>query len=104
MLEDLDQRLRDQGARVIAVNIDRKRSPALGVVRRLDLTLPVLMDTDNALVASCGPESLPVTWLVGADRVVRRRLDGALDAAAIAAMETEVQTLISEARDGAAQR
>ncbi len=103
LLEDLDQRLRADGARVLAVNIDRKKNPALGVVKRLDLTLPVLMDTDNAWVASCGPDALPVTWLVGADGTVIKRIDGALDHAAVAALEAEVRAIL-EGEDGAAQR
>ena len=103
LLEEVDQRLRGSGARVIAVNIDRKQAPAVGVLKRLDLTLPVLMDTDNALVASCQPDSLPVTWLVGPDGVVVKRLDGALDAAAIAALEAEARALTVGGVDGAAQ-
>ena len=102
MLEQLDQRLRDGGARVVAVNIDRKPAAAMGVSKRLGLTLPVLMDTDNALVASCDPASLPVTWVIGTDGVVVKRIDGALDEEAITALEAEVRTLVAEAGDGAA--
>ncbi len=104
LLEELDQRLRGSGGRVVAVNIDRKQAPAVGVLKRLDLTMPVLMDTDNALVASCQPDSLPVTWLVGADGVVVKRLDGALGAADVVALEAEVRALIAGVEDGAAQR
>ncbi len=103
MLEQMDQRLRGSGARVLAVNIDRKPSTALGVARRLDLTLPVLMDTDNAVVSQCDPASLPVTWVIGADGKVVKRIDGALDEAALTALEAEVRVLASENSDGAAQ-
>lgn len=100
LLDALHERLAGDGAAVVAVSLDDGKARPVALAKRLDLDLGVLHDEGGRLAASLAPEKLPTTYVVDADGTIRGVHAGALDAAAIAALEAEVRALLaSQAAD-----
>lgn len=99
-LDSLDQRLRARGAGVLAVNLDKQRGPAEGVVRRLGLRLPVVLDPDGESIAPYDPKGLPTSYLIDAEGVIRLIFEGAMDEATLRTFEEQVQLLEPRPGDG----
>lgn len=93
-LDALNDRL-PEGASVVAVNIDRVQRPAEAMARRLSLDLPVVWDTDNALVSAWGPTAMPAAFLIDAQGRVIGSWSGELDDAAIREIEAQMQAAVS---------
>jgi hypothetical protein len=69
-------RERPQGLNVLAVLQDTEKG-ARDLASRLDLQLPIVLERDPyPLAAELQLRSVPVTWLVGADGVIRRAMEG----------------------------
>lgn len=92
LLDQLAARL-DGSARVVAVSVDTTWGPASGVVARLGLRLPVAHDPTAALPRQLQSPGLPVTYVLDAQREVRRTIAHALDADDIADLEAYVRTM-----------
>ena len=75
------------------INVDAQAGPALGVLRRLHLSLPVLFDPRSALIAQLAPPGLPVTYVLDAQGTVRARHDHRMDDAEIALLEAEMAAM-----------
>jgi len=95
LLDDLNDRLAPDGGVVVAVNIDRVRSKAEGVIEHLAVDLPVAWDPKAKVAGAYGPEALPASYLIDSDGAVRKVIDGSVDAAAIAELEVEMRSLLS---------
>ena len=85
-----------EGLSVLAVNLDRKRKPAQGLIDHLALSLPVAFDADGAFVGLYNPSSLPASFLVGPDGAIHAIYEGELDAEDIVAIEETAQRLLEE--------
>ncbi len=96
LLQDLHTRGSTQGLTVLAVNLDRKRRPAQGVIDHLDLSLPVAFDADGAFVDMYGPAALPMSFLITPEGAIHTTYAGALDDADIAAIEETAKGLLED--------
>lgn len=94
-LDALHDRL-PEGAAVVAVNIDRVQRPAEALARRLSLDLPMVWDTDNALVSAWGPAAMPAAFLLDREGRVIASFEGGLDEAAIAGIELQMREALTE--------
>jgi len=94
LLQDLHARKSGEGLSVLAVNLDRKRRPAQGVIDHLGLTLPMAFDAEGAFVSLYAPAALPASFLVGPDGAIRAVYEGALDAEQVAAIEETARALL----------
>ncbi len=94
LLDALHGRLQADGATVLAVNVDTARGPAMGAVRKLELTLPVALDPKHAAVAQYSPERLPATFVIDGAGVVRSIRTSEIEEADVPALEAEVRGLL----------
>lgn len=93
-LDALHTRLDPLGATVLAVTIDRQAGPALGVVRRLGLGMPVRLDARGEVATAWAPPALPTTYLLDRSGVVAGMWSRALGAPELAAIEADVRALL----------
>ena len=93
LLDALHERLQGVGA-VIAVNVDQERAPADAVRTRHGLRLPVVFDASQSAVASYRPSAMPTTYVLAPDGTIRSIHRGAMDAAAVVALEAELRALL----------
>ncbi|MCP4872050.1 MAG: TlpA family protein disulfide reductase [Proteobacteria bacterium] len=93
-LDALHGRLREDGAVVLALNVDRARGPALGAVRKLALSLPVALDPKQTAVEAYSPAGLPATYVVDRTGMVRSVRNGEIEAQDVPALEAEVRGLL----------
>ncbi len=92
-LDQLHTRLAPTDAAVVAVSIDRRIARAEGLVTHLGLSMPVAFDPKGELANHYQPQSLPVSFLIGADGQILEVFEGALDDAAVAKLETRIASL-----------
>ena len=64
MLTELDERYREQGLRILAVNVEEDASVVAAFVRDRDVSFPVLLDPEGAITKRYRVEALPTTILV----------------------------------------
>ena len=77
-IEPIYQELRDQGLRVLAVNVRQDRDTAARFIARLGISYSVLLDEDGALARQYGVTGLPTTYLIDrSGRLHTRILGGA---------------------------
>jgi len=96
-LEALWERYRDQGLQVVAVNVDRDVTKARAFLEGTPVPFPVALDSDSALVDRFDEDSVPATYWIGADGVIRLKTVG-YDEGREAAFEEQVRSLIEELR------
>jgi len=94
-LDGLHGRLGEH-AKVVAVNVDRQRGPAAGVVDRLSLGLPVVFDAKGSVVAQWSPPGLPATFTVDPQGAIHAVRVGELTAVDVEGLEREVRALLPE--------
>ncbi len=98
LLDALHDRISEQGGMVVAVNLDRNRPPADGVIRRLSLDLVLGFDPTGATAEVWAPRSLPASYLIDKKGHIREVHAGVLDEAAVTAVEARIQLLLVESR------
>ena len=77
-IEPIYQELRDQGLRVLAVNVRQDRDTAARFIARLGISYSVLLDKDGALARQYGVTGLPTTYIIDrSGRLHTRILGGA---------------------------
>lgn len=81
-----------RGLEVLGVNMDDDPEPVRTVVSRLHLNYPVLRGDAELARRYGGVLGLPVTFLIDRRGIVRRRIDGAAN---LAAMHAEVLALLA---------
>jgi thiol-disulfide isomerase/thioredoxin len=92
-LEELQDRHEDEGFVVVGVNVDRDRRNMESFVRRLGLSFPNVYDGEHAVAGRYGPSSMPTSYLVDRQGVVRHIFRG-FRAADATALERHVEALL----------
>ena len=75
-LEALQIRHKDAGLVVVGVNVDRERRNMDSFVRRMGLTFPNVYDAEHAVAGRYGPTSMPTSYLVDRQGMVRHVFRG----------------------------
>ncbi len=79
-LQRLDNYVRGEGIRVVAVSIDRDRNLAREFVRGAQIRFPVYFDVNGSYsTRALGLRTLPETFVVDAAGIIRARVSGARD-------------------------
>ena len=77
------QRLRNElaanGFEVLAVNYQEGPARINGFIQKMNLTLPVVRDTDGSVARSWGARVFPASYLVDRDGNIRHSISGAAD-------------------------
>ncbi len=71
LLDELYDRYARVGFRLLGVNIDDNRQQAIRMVEELDVSFPVLFDSEKSVSKEYQVEAMPVTVLVDRDGKVR---------------------------------
>jgi cytochrome c biogenesis protein CcmG/thiol:disulfide interchange protein DsbE len=75
-IEPIQQELRDQGLRVLAVNVRQDRETAGRFIARLGISYAVLLDEDGALARQYGVTGLPTTFFIDRSGRLHTRILG----------------------------
>lgn len=79
-LQQLENLVRSEGVRVVAVSIDRDRNLAREFIRSAQVSFPVYFDVNGDYsTRALGLRTLPETFVVDAAGVIRARISGARD-------------------------
>ncbi|MDT8405912.1 MAG: TlpA disulfide reductase family protein [Methylococcales bacterium] len=70
-MNDLQQRYRDQGLTVVAVNLDENLSDAQAFVEKQPAAFPVWVDQDQSCAQAFKVKAMPSTYLIDASGVIR---------------------------------
>ena len=71
VMEDLQEKYKDRGLVVLAVNVDETNELMQNFLKKHAVTFPVVRDADQKLVAAFAPETMPTSFLVDTDGKVR---------------------------------
>ena len=74
--KEFHERYGSQGFQLVAVNVDTDTRRAESFLGSIDPTFPVLLDSDAAVMGRFGVSSMPTTFLVGRDGIVRHKVVG----------------------------
>ena len=94
LLQDLHLRTSGKGLSVMAVNLDRHRMPAQGVIDHLGLSLPVVFDANGDYASLYNPQSLPASFLVGPAGKIHAVYDGVIGPKDVAEIEALAKALL----------
>ena len=75
-LTRLQQQLADRPFEIIAINVGEKKYKVHKFTRLINFELPVLLDTSNQAFKDWRVQTLPTSFLVDANGVVRHRIRG----------------------------
>ncbi len=75
-IEPIQQELRDQGLRVLAVNVRQDRDTAARFIAKLGISYSVLLDEDGALARQYGVTGLPTTYFIDRSGRLHTRILG----------------------------
>jgi cytochrome c biogenesis protein CcmG/thiol:disulfide interchange protein DsbE len=75
-IEPIYQELRDQGLRVLAVNVRQDRETAARFIAKLGISYPVLLDEDGALARQYGVTGLPTSYFIDRSGRLHNRILG----------------------------
>ena len=75
-IEPIYQELRDQGLRVLAVNVRQDRDTAARFIAKLGIGYPVLLDEDGALARQYGVTGLPTSYFIDRSGRLHNRILG----------------------------
>ena len=78
-MERLYQEFKGKGLEIVAVNVQEKRPAALAFYRKLQLTYPVVLDSEGEVGLLYGAFGLPVTYLIDRKGTLLARLWGPAD-------------------------
>jgi len=78
-LQRLRNELAAEGFEVLAVNYQEGPARINGFIQKMNLTLPVVRDTDGSVARSWGARVFPVSYLVDRDGNIRHWISGAAD-------------------------
>lgn len=95
VLERLHRQYGKAGLLVLGINMDENTDGARAMTRRLDVTFPVLFDTDKRVAKGYKVASMPATFIVDRDGRVRHQHLGYVSETA-EAYEREVRMLLKE--------
>jgi DsbE subfamily thiol:disulfide oxidoreductase len=78
-MPDMDKLYREfkgKGLEIVAVNVKDKRDDAMGFVKNMKLTYPIMMDPEGEIGLLYGAWGMPATYLIDRKGVVQARLWG----------------------------
>ena len=75
-IEPIQEELRDQGLRVLAVNVRQDRETAARFIARLGISYAVLLDEDGALARQYGVTGLPTSYFIDRSGRLHNRILG----------------------------
>jgi thiol-disulfide isomerase/thioredoxin len=93
-LERLRVEYEPKGVHFVAVNIDAERATAEEAARKLGVTMPVGLDGDKRVAAAWAPPTMPSSYVLDKDGVVRFVHEGFNGAADIARFRQELDALL----------
>jgi peroxiredoxin len=70
--QKIHQQYQDRGFSVVGINIDKKQAKAAKFVDRFGLTFPVVLDPDSATIREYKGRSMPISYLVDQQGVIRQ--------------------------------
>jgi len=76
VLQRLQTQWSAQGFKVLTVNVDEHRKPALAMIEKLQLKLPVALDPQGIWAERYALPGMPTGYLIGRDGKVRQVLAG----------------------------
>jgi thiol-disulfide isomerase/thioredoxin len=71
LLDEWQTARRQEGLRVIAINVDESRADAEALLRRVAVRYPIVYDAAGVCPASFGVQGMPSTYLVDRQGVIR---------------------------------
>ena len=94
LLDALHDRLEQEEAIVLAVNVDRHDARARAFLRHKLLDLPVVYDPRGEIARDFAPGAMPTSFLVDATGAVVAHYEGAIDEATLGAIEGRMRSLL----------
>ena len=76
VIEKYYRLLKDKGFQVLAVNVKQSAQVAEAFIAQMDVTFPVLLDTDGRIAESYGVYAIPTNFLVDKEGKIREVLVG----------------------------
>lgn len=95
LLDALHERISEDGAMVIAVNIDTRSRVAEATLRHLNYGGPMLFDPRGDLASQFAPPAMPTSYLLDQTGKVRKVVVGEVDEQAVLALEDEIRQLMA---------
>lgn len=71
ILNDMRQKFRRSGFELLGINIDNKRDNAIKMAKKLNVSFPLLFDTDKKVSDLYGVSGMPFTVIIDRDGIVR---------------------------------
>lgn len=81
LIENVYQRRKGQGLRVLAVNAGQDRETVVAFMHKIGVSYPALLDEKSDIARRYGVVGLPTTYFVGPDGVVKSKVVGEADEA-----------------------
>lgn len=76
VIENQFQRLAPQGFQVLAVNVKQSAQVATVFAAQMNITFPILLDTDGQLAGQYGVHAIPTNFLIDRQGIIREILIG----------------------------
>lgn len=96
-LEKLRAEYEPRGARFVAVNIDDEAAAAAGAAQTMGITMPVLLDTQKIAAQAFQPPTMPTSYVLDREGVVRFVHEGFTGAGDVAKIRAELDQLLAAA-------
>ena len=93
-LNTLHGKLKSEGGAVLGVNEDEKHPPAVAVVEKLGLTMPIAYDPDHAIADLWVPPVVPTTFVVKPDGTIHAVYFGQLSQEKIDRIESDARAML----------
>ena len=71
VMDELQQKYRDQGLVILAVSVDEKAGKMEGFLKRNPVSFAVVRDGDHKLVANVTPQTMPTSFIIDRQGKVR---------------------------------
>ncbi|WP_440904354.1 peroxiredoxin family protein [Catenovulum sp. SX2] len=75
-LEDLHQQFSDLGVAVWGVNVEQDPEPGKGFLKEIEVSFPIMFDSENTVTAAYDVAAMPTTILIDRDGKVRAEFKG----------------------------
>lgn len=90
-MENQYQQFKDKGVQVLAVNVGESQFAVSKFAERLNLSFPIVIDTESDVQSAYGINPLPITFLVDKEGTVVKSFTGSLTEETIEEFMKEVQ-------------
>jgi peroxiredoxin len=90
-MEAVYRKYRDQGVVIVAVNVAESSEIIIAFADRLELTFPILSDSERKAMNAYGIRFLPTTLFINREGQIVSRVEGMLDQDALS---TQIEELL----------